>query len=155
MGRASCSVAFDPGLGWGREPALSGPSHWELCGRAPPRGSRGPTPNIALRPWVSHQLPLCSFGSPSRKGGEMCISEHPSLGRYIDGTWPGLDDGAGSEGGQQTVARSLSGGGCRRFASIRSVTQAELWTQALPGPVTQFPRFFRGISRHLSALQRL
>lgn len=34
----------------------------------------------------------------------------------------------------------------RRFPSIYTVTQAKAWTQALPGPVTQFPQFYRSIT---------
>lgn len=37
----------------------------------------------------------------------------------------------------------------RRFPSIRPVTQAEAWAQALPGPVTQFPQLCRAIKPHL------
>lgn len=34
----------------------------------------------------------------------------------------------------------------RSFPSTCAVTQAEAWTQALPGPVTQFPPFYRSIT---------
>lgn len=34
----------------------------------------------------------------------------------------------------------------RSFSSIYAVTQAEAWTKALPGPVTQFPQFYRRIT---------
>lgn len=155
MGRASCSTAFDPRprLGAGASPEGAQPPELSVV-EDPAEGEAGSCPNTLCDPG---QIPSPSKPQPPQLyTGDECASPRGSLIRCSEGTGSALPEhlrlmGQGGRGTEDSGRRheAFLEVAARRFPSIGPVTQDEAWSQALPGPVTQFPQFCRAITPHL------